>query len=465
MCGLPHDPLGSISMIYQGKEMLMMSETSTVSCVSRKDRREAPRYFRVVILFLISLSISGRSAAVELLEVAANTPHLELSVHWGEDPPPMVRLVLLDVAGQEVVSGWYAPIPGETTVEVLDGGLLDLIARGPQHQIQAEDETGHPLAVPLPFRISVECPEGTCTFRTHNGVWTSESLLWSEELATALREAEETGAEELLSAVLWTHPELTGQIHTLAWQLQDLDQRFPSGETCRCRWATLLERQGPTTEASCGMEEELALQLWQDSPDEDTTCAGPGDGSPSSLEISEDQEVEVGVGCWAPKSLGTEDLQVDGVVYSGWPRLALQSCGSPCTGEVEFQARHSNRLSATSNAAATVSETVAFSLNGLAVFEGSWQADSAAHPESEGAMEGSVGGTTGDRAHLAIHSQLDWGPGTGGFEGEISSESDFTGDGLSLCASPRRMQVQIDPRVGDPILGVDINIVVGQCDG
>ena len=428
-------------------------------------------------------------APPQIQGVVEATPDLQVYVfHSADAPEPTwARAVVRDVLGEEVASTWVPELPFGGSKLLIPGALMDLASRGTHFTVGLEDEEGLPWGKSYAYRVVLDCPEdGVCYFRLRGGLDLADSLLASPALVAALEEAKASGAEDLLAAVTRSHPSLRGEAMTLAWDLANLEERSPMKGDCQCRFLTVVEQENSHCGDACGAVHDFTVFLNPEVDPWGGTCpeggsggtgstgggTGTGDDPVEAFTIQGFTELQVGAACWKVTPGMDSALVIKG---EGWvgeevlPSTVLGDCDRECLAGVTYSAEYNARLEARSDlGVARATEHVGFLVNGSPVF----QVGAGAFSPMAGGVQivtpsftGSALANLGDKARLESEGEVDLTTTSGEALGRIRTSFFLGAEAQSSCTGPANVDIEVESNPIAPGSGVDINIVVGQCDG
>jgi len=133
------------------------------------------------------------------------------------------------------------------TIRVADA-LKDVDSKGLRYEMIITDESGKELTR-YPYHVMIACEdEENCSYEVFGGIST-DAILISEELDSALDEAEREEPEDILATVMERHPDLTGDVYALSLQLAILngtDETDLVRVRCACWWTAVVSRTPAT---------------------------------------------------------------------------------------------------------------------------------------------------------------------------------------------------------------------------
>lgn len=275
-----------------------------------------------------------------IIDVEADLDDLKLTVAWDPttDLPATATLDLLDRAGGLVASATVTPVPGETTTELVPGALSQLAMHGLAYQVESPGV----LTSPFHFQVGFTCLPGPASCELElTGDLETNAVVIDPELAVVLDTLALSGSFDTLGDVLLHHPELVGEVATLAWQLDELDAAvgLPTA-SCLDLWSVTTQRTPDTLQFDSDVEQTP----WPGVVIENASCAFGAsqyalaqklDGAVAYLPMGE-TELGMSLRSWTVTGWGT--LEIGGDAFGGnldvrFP--TLETCRAGCAAEVE----------------------------------------------------------------------------------------------------------------------------------
>jgi hypothetical protein len=431
----------------------------------------------------------GQEHPVRILGVAEAAPDLTLALSGEAPGPDMIQVLVRDffdgVAGEVVLP---APGPGEVPLVEIPGVLEGVVSQGTQYRVEVLDMAGEPVADPYPFRLSLRCsPDGACNYHLLGGLDAGPSVMLDSALAQALDEV--AGADDPLGAVLALYPHLLGEVTTLGWELDLLDQAHPGDQDCVCRYTTQLIEDNDVCGGHCGASHAFVVNV---APDIDpggycTARVLGGNGKPIGLpgnggnggaqplryfQVTGSTELRTGVGCWQVVPGGENVVEVEtrfGKETLTFTRPILGNCGVECGIDLQYSASQVVELQAEAGSGvAQATEAVSFEVGGTPVYQFGVIAQSLGGgvlDTENRTFTGQSSAQPGDAARLESTGTVDLTGAYGYATGKASSWFILWAHGQSLCTGPPTITVSAKASTDGIGSGADVNILVGQCDG
>lgn len=321
------------------------------------------------------------ASPVVIGDVRPDGSNVVVSLAW--DPaaalPEQARLVIrAQDGGQAGEEAWIAPDASGAFVEATVPAALERVhEQGLHYLITVEDAKGAALAE-YPYLVMLTCEdERTCAYKLIGGVRTDGALFVSSELDAALDELGAERPDDVLGAILERHPELRGDVYTLAMQLERMQPAAGAQQpNCLCWWTYVVSFTPATNAFFTGFAPPAATKAGFNGTGAAHYFAAKSTNGAIVHTISGDTTITVKMRCWGITGWHTITITIHILWWTIHIHINVPVfgyCQSQCVGKVTHNAHYQARINADAygppgSSFARASESVLYKVDGNTVF-------------------------------------------------------------------------------------------------